>query len=72
MVYQATLADAGGRTVASKRPLRSTDGQGSFTLVCARGLLAQGDYVLSVSEVAPAAVAEAPYQFRFRVVRPAP
>lgn len=72
VVYEATLADASGRAVASKRPLRSTDGQGSFTLVCPSGLLAQGDYVLSVSEVASAASAEAPYQFRFRVVRPAP
>jgi hypothetical protein len=72
VVYEATLTDAGGRVVAAKRPLRSTDGRGSFTLVCASALLAEGDYVLSVSEVSSGAAAEAPYQFRFRVARPAP
>jgi hypothetical protein len=72
VMYQATLVDAGGRTVAVKKPLESTDGRGSFTLVCASGLLAQGDYVLSVSQVTAGAVADGPYQFRFRVIRPAP
>src|SRR5262245_24550919 len=32
VVYEATLADASGRTVAAKRPLRSTDGRGGFAL----------------------------------------
>jgi hypothetical protein len=72
VVYQAVLTDARGRIVAAKKPLRSTDGRGSFTLVCEGGLLAQGDYVLSVSEATSATVAEAPYQFRFRVARSAP
>ena len=72
VVYQAVLTDARGRIVAAKKPLRSTDGRGSFTLVCEGGLLAQGDYVLSVSEATSATVAEGPYQFRFRVVRSAP
>jgi hypothetical protein len=72
VVYEAILADAGGRAVAAERPLRSTDGRGRFTLVCPSALLAEGDYVLSVSEVTSGAAAEAPYQFRFRVMRPAP
>jgi hypothetical protein len=72
-VYRAVLSDAGSRTVAEKAPLSSSDGRGSFTLVCEARLLAEGDYVLSVSEVASGpAAGEGAYQFRFRVVRSAP